>query len=182
MRLSYWSSGDVNFSGGWDAALNAEETRLLMDVETWPSWPLFRRDSWNAEIALDAFGREYKHLLGHVSCLRTQTLLRTFGRECPHILLRLNLRFASQIKAIKNGFEFYAIIREPTNKLGVLNCHSFLIVLFLKRVLCGTFRVLGSSEEPKAFFLSWLSFCVFKIRQMKGITFDLLEVTINIAT
>jgi len=45
-----------------------------------------------------------------------------FGHECPCVLLRLDLRFAPQIKAIKNGFEFYTInkaIREPINRLGV---------------------------------------------------------------
>ena len=52
----------------------------------------------------------------------TKRSLRIFGRECSRVFLRLDLRFAPQIKAIKNDFEFYIIIktiREPIDRLRV---------------------------------------------------------------
>ena len=53
-------------------ALNAEETWLLINVETRPSiavetWPSLGRDFWNVKIALDALRRERRRRLGRVS-------------------------------------------------------------------------------------------------------------------
>ena len=67
----------MNFNRDEDAALNAKETQLWIDVETRPlideetqplidieMRPLLRHSSWNMETVLDASRRERKRRLG----------------------------------------------------------------------------------------------------------------------
>ena len=114
-----------------DAALDCCLRRDSWSLLRCCSWLLLRCGSWkmtwNAKIALDASRRERRHCLGCVSGLGTQRSLRIFGRECPRIFLRLDLRFAPRIKAIKGllrmTLSFTPLIKaigEPINRLSVL--------------------------------------------------------------